>query len=110
MSTPTGFTPPDQATVDAIASLNAGLIGSCIGCGQTDDHPHHRIDVGGGQEVVWHNDCHARATPACPVCKAVTDSHGGTLTGDALRAHIAANDPAGQVAEQLNDANATEAR
>lgn len=59
---------------------------TCIGCGQTDDHPRHVIALPDGSEVTWHNDCHAIAT-GCQVCKATADSADG-LKGDDLRAHI----------------------
>jgi hypothetical protein len=106
---PPGFTPPTDEQVAAIAALNAGHIGTCIGCGQTDDHPHHRVALPGGEEVVWHNDCHARANPPCPICTAVTDSHGDTLKGEALRAFIVAADPGDATAQQLNEEAATTA-
>lgn len=73
----------------------ANPIDTCIGCGQTDDHPKHHSFVGDGTWVAWHNDCHSRAAN-CPHCSAVVES-AGEVKGDELRAHIEANNPAGAV-------------
>jgi hypothetical protein len=71
---------------------------NCLGCGQQDDHPRHVTDTGD-----WHLDCHARSGQGCELCEAATDSHDGELKGDDLRAHLVENDPAGPVAERLNN-------
>lgn len=66
---------------------------NCVGCGQTDDHPRHVVDVGGGQELAWHMDCHSRVTPPCGVCThQLLDVAVGT-TGQALRDHLIAMPP-----------------
>lgn len=63
---------------------------TCIGCGQTDDHPRHVIDVGDPDAVVtWHMDCHVIAT-GCETCTAQTAGAEGK-TGDELVAHIVEN-------------------
>lgn len=73
------------------------MLRNCIACGQKDDHPRHVTDFGD-----WHLDCHARSREGCELCEAATDSHDG-LTGDELRSHLVENDPAGPVAERLNN-------
>lgn len=59
---------------------------TCIGCTQHDDHPKHVIDLGGGDEVRWHFDCHVIATGCPDVCAPARIGADG-LTGDAFRAH-----------------------
>jgi hypothetical protein len=70
---------------------------TCIGCGQHDDHPKHTISVG-DDEIVWHNDCHARATECVP-CSAIAASE---LKGDELRKYIEDNDPGGKATEETS--------
>lgn len=77
------------------------MLRNCIGCGQIDDHPRHVIGLPGGEDVFWHNDCHARSSAACSICAAVVES-AGKLKGDALRAHIEENDPGAEAAAALN--------
>lgn len=77
---------------------------TCFVCGQADDHPMHHSVLPDGSSAYAHMDCHARQDPPCGPCKAVTDSHGGTLTGNELRQHIVANDPAGKwIADQQQE-------
>lgn len=76
------------------------MIRNCVGCGQTDDHPRHIVDIG-GVDVLWHHDCHARTTD-CEVCAAVTESAGDGVTGDELRAHITQYDPGAAVVAAAN--------
>jgi len=59
---------------------------TCIGCGQTDDHPRHVIYLRTGEDVTWHIDCHALAT-GCATCTTQTKTAKGA-TGDKLRAHL----------------------
>jgi len=61
---------------------------TCIGCGQTDDHPKHVVVVNAAHDsVAWHMDCHAHASTACEVCDAQTALAAGAK-GDALRTHL----------------------
>jgi hypothetical protein len=57
----------------------------CLGCGQSDDHPRHVIDVG-GVDTFWHYDCHAQVTN-CELCVPVAKAAEGK-TGDELRKHL----------------------
>lgn len=66
------------------------VLRTCIGCGQTDDHPRHVIALPEGSEVTWHMDCHAIAT-SCDTCMTQTAGADGA-TGDALREHITTKD------------------
>jgi hypothetical protein len=75
-------------------------LGTCIGCGQTDDHPKHRIALRDGSEIVWHHDCHAIAT-GDPVSAAVAAKG---LKGDKLREHIVKNDPGQKVLDERDRA------
>jgi hypothetical protein len=59
---------------------------TCIGCGQTDDHPRHVIAVSDGSEVTWHFDCH-RIAVNCESCTAQTKG-AEKLRGDKLREHL----------------------
>jgi hypothetical protein len=74
------------------------MLRSCIGCGQVDDHPRHDTDETGAS-VLWHHDCHFRAT-GCEICEAVAAEG---LTGDELREHIRSNDPGREAAERVNE-------
>lgn len=60
---------------------------TCIGCTKTDDHPRHVIDLGGGESVTWHMDCHVIATGCPDVCAPQIQGADG-LTGDELRGHL----------------------
>lgn len=64
---------------------------TCIGCTQTDDHPRHVIDVGGGDVVTFHMDCHVIAT-GCEICAAQT-SGAKSAKGDKLREHLLKTGP-----------------
>lgn len=79
----------------------AGLMRTCIGCEQTDDHPRHVISLADGSEVNWHQDCHALAT-GCVACTATVGTAEG-LKGDALREHIASGGAEAAVAAALAD-------
>lgn len=70
---------------------------TCLGCGQTDDHPKHVHVQPDHSETAWHMDCHARANPPCEPCTMqIKDSPGvGAAHAEELRAHIVANDPYG---------------
>lgn len=59
---------------------------TCIGCGQTDDHPRHVVSMSNDIEVNWHMDCHIIAQ-GCEVCQRQLVGAEG-LTGDALREHL----------------------
>jgi hypothetical protein len=59
---------------------------TCLGCGQTDDHPRHVVYLPDGNEVNWHMDCHRIAT-GCEVCTSQTAGAEGVI-GDELRAHL----------------------
>jgi hypothetical protein len=70
----------------------ANPVTTCVGCGQTDDHPKH-IDVrddGQHTDVRWHMDCHAAANPPCPTCTSIMEAGATGKTGEDLRAHIQA--------------------
>jgi len=77
-------------------------IATCIGCGQTDDHPKHRIALRDGSEVIWHHDCHAIAT-GDEVSAAIAAKG---LKGDKLREHIVKNDPGQKVIDERDRAAA----
>jgi len=67
---------------------------TCIGCGQTDDHPRHVIVVG-EVDVPWHIDCHVLAA-GCAICRHLLDGVGGVdgnPKGDMLRDHLDALPP-----------------
>jgi len=51
---------------------------TCIGCGQTDDHPRCIVDKGDEGEVTWHMDCHFIATGPQPCHASVTSADGPT--------------------------------
>lgn len=65
---------------------------TCLGCGQTDDHPKCNTILNDGQHSAmhFHMDCHAAVTPPCPVCSAVMAAGGAGKTGATLLAHITA--------------------
>ncbi len=67
--------------------MPAGTVRTCIGCGQTDDHPKHRYGAGPtdpGQRC-YHLDCHAAM--GCETCKPqIVDK--GDLRGDDFRAQL----------------------
>lgn len=65
---------------------------TCLGCNQTDDHPKCKNILNDGRHtfVHFHMDCHAAATPPCPVCSAVMAAGGAGKTGATLLAHITA--------------------
>jgi hypothetical protein len=63
---------------------------TCLGCGQTDDHPRHVITMPDHSEVGWHMDCHTRANPPCEVCKSQIAGAKGA-TGHELREHLVNN-------------------
>lgn len=75
---------------------------TCIGCGQSDDHPRHTIALPDGNDVHWHHDCHALAT-GCATCAATVDSAGGVI-GDELREHITSGGAADAVTAATADA------
>jgi hypothetical protein len=77
------------------------MLRTCIGCEQTDDHPKHVIALSDGNEVAWHNDCHAIAT-GCAVCAATAGSADG-LKGDKLREHIVSGGAADAVAAVMGE-------
>jgi hypothetical protein len=59
---------------------------SCLGCGQSDDHPRHVVDIGGTMTANFHMDCHVQLAD-CEVCAAqIADAKGAK--GDELRAHL----------------------
>lgn len=63
---------------------------TCIGCGQTDDHPRHVVAGIANVDVNWHMDCHVNAT-GCPVCATqIGDADGAQ--GDDLRVHLTTKD------------------
>lgn len=68
-------------------------LSTCIGCGQTDDHPKHIDERGGGIEVRWHMDCHVISLGSggepghCDICTPRRVGADG-LTGDTFRTHI----------------------
>lgn len=59
---------------------------TCLGCGQTDDHPRHVVTLQDGSDVNWHMDCHRIAT-GCDVCTEQTAGADG-VTGDDFRAYL----------------------
>lgn len=60
---------------------------TCMGCGQTDDHPKHDAVQRDGSSAHWHFDCHARVDPPCESCAwQAKDANGAT--GEAMQAHI----------------------
>jgi len=61
---------------------------TCIGCGQTDDHPHHVTVVNAQHDSVsWHFDCHSASSAACESCARQLEGSNGAK-GEALRAHL----------------------
>lgn len=60
---------------------------TCVGCGQTDDHPRHVIATSDGNSVNWHMDCHAASDAGCESCAAQKDG-AAHLVGDEFRAHV----------------------
>ena len=61
---------------------------TCLGCGQTDDHPKHVVVITADHvSVAWHMQCHAASSAGCDVCTEQTANAAG-LTGDALRNHL----------------------
>jgi hypothetical protein len=75
----------------------------CLACGQKDDHPRDHVVLPDGSSAYWHMDCHARMT-GCQTCQDTVDTAEGK-TGDELRDHIVANDPA--AAAKANRASTT---
>lgn len=71
---------------------------TCIGCGQTDDHPKHQVGLQDGSTATWHMDCHARATD-CAVCDANV-AEKGDIKGADFRAHIQENRPFAQLMDE----------
>jgi hypothetical protein len=59
---------------------------TCIGCGQSDDHPKDQVVLGAGESVFWHMDCHVIAT-GCESCRAQIAGADGA-TGSALHRHL----------------------
>lgn len=59
-------------------------IRNCVGCGQSDTDPRHVIDIGGGNLVNWHMDCHSRSDQGCDSCQTAIDAAKGE-TGEKLR-------------------------
>lgn len=65
----------------------AAELRTCMGCGQSDDHPkHHAVQADGGS-AYWHMDCHSRVDPPCPSCTPQVAEAKGATGGD-FRAHI----------------------
>lgn len=64
-----------------------------VGCGQSDDHPRHVVEVPGSDDVAYHLDCHAAA--GCASCQAQVSGADGA-TGAQMLDHILANAPAPQ--------------
>jgi hypothetical protein len=58
----------------------------CLGCGQSDDHPRHVIDLDGQNVANWHHDCHSVITN-CELCAPIVKGAKGK-TGDDLRNYI----------------------
>ena len=61
---------------------------TCIGCGQTDDHPRCIVQITATEDVTWHPDCHqiAAGDMDChPQCAG--GAHEGK-TGLAMLQHI----------------------
>lgn len=65
----------------------ANPVKTCLGCGQSDDHPKHVVTLPDHSEVAWHNDCHSRAHPPCEICAHVV-THSDGRQGQELRDHI----------------------
>lgn len=64
-----------------------GAMQSCLGCGQSDDHPKHQVVIPPNfDSVFWHFDCHLKIT-GCDLCAPTVLSAKGK-TGDDLRKHI----------------------
>ena len=64
------------------------ITSTCLGCGQSDDHPKHVLVVTADHEsVAFHMDCHSRMSTPCDVCTEQTANAAG-LTGDDLRNHL----------------------
>lgn len=61
-----------------------------VGCGQSDDHPKHLMEVPGGEDVRYHLDCHAAA--GCQSCQGQVSGSDGA-TGQQMLDHILANAP-----------------
>jgi hypothetical protein len=50
----------------------------CMGCGNADEAPKHRLIVlATGEEVAWHHDCHVRtdAGKDCEICRPVLEAY-----------------------------------
>lgn len=63
---------------------------TCIGCAQTDDHPRHVIELGTGDIVTFHMDCHVIAA-GCEICEAQIEGADG-VKGQELREHLQTTD------------------
>lgn len=59
---------------------------SCLGCGQSDDHPKHVIDLDGTNLARWHYACHA-SVAGCEICVPIAEAAMGK-TGEDLRTHL----------------------
>lgn len=65
-------------------------IRSCVGCGQSDDHPRDVVNLPDGNTANYHMDCHVLIAN-CEVCAAQLAGVGGVQgnpKGDDLRAHL----------------------
>lgn len=65
---------------------------TCIACAKTDDHPRHVIDVGGGDTVTFHMDCHIIAN-GCEVCTAQLAEAPQGAKGQELREFLVTTGP-----------------
>lgn len=68
------------------------IVRSCVGCGQTDDHPRHVIALRDGTTMDWHMDCHANN--GCQSCAHQTRNKGETV-GDEFRVILETQDQEG---------------
>lgn len=65
----------------------SGVMQSCLGCGQSDDHPKHQVVIPPNfDSVFWHMDCHLKIT-GCDICAPTVLSANGK-TGEDFRTHI----------------------
>lgn len=72
---------------------------NCLGCGQVDDHPRHRVRLPRDQYVEWHMDCHSRSPDGCETCEA-TVAAAEERQGHELRMFIQDNAPAAHLTDQ----------
>lgn len=75
------------------------LVSTCMGCGQTDDHPKHQMGLADGSTSYWHMDCHARSGDGCPTCE-TNVAEKGDLKGADFRQHIEENRPFAQLMDE----------